>query len=111
MAGGELPPGSPPVTRVSGPSRVGGGYAYGMVAAARDPLRNASWITTMIGVQAVDWVATVLFLARGDLTFQQVTTAAFMPVVFVAALLRWHPRRLVRRGLVEVEDRVPAAVG
>lgn len=74
------------------------GYAYGMFVSARDPLRSSSWVTTMIGIQAIDWFATIAFLARGDLTLSQVTTAAFMPVLFVAALLRWHPRRLARRG-------------
>ena len=76
------------------------GYAYGMFVAARDPLRNTSWITSMVAVQAIDWIATVSFLARGDLTLHQVTTAAFMPVLFIGALLVWHPRRLVRQGRV-----------
>ncbi len=73
------------------------GYAYGMVVAARDPLRNASWITSMIGIQAIDWTATLLVLSRGVLTLGQVTTAAFVPALFIAALLWWHPRRLSRR--------------
>ena len=70
------------------------GYAYGMLMAARDPLRSTSWINTMIGIQAVDWVATLVYLAGGALTLAQVTTAAFMPALFIAALLWWHPRRL-----------------
>lgn len=71
------------------------GYAYGMVLAARDPAGSLGWIDSMIGIQVVDWVATLAYLAAGDLTLAQVTTAAFMPVVFVAALVRWHPRRVV----------------
>jgi hypothetical protein len=83
------------------------GFAYGMFVAARAPLENTSWITAMIAVQTIDWIATVSFLARGDLTLQQVTTAAFMPVLFVAGLLLWHPRRLVRRGRVPSAGMVP----
>ena len=70
------------------------GYAYGMLLAARDPVRSTGWIDSMVAVQVVDWVATLVYLAGGELTLAQVTTAAFMPVLFVAALLRWHPRRL-----------------
>ncbi|GEL94088.1 hypothetical protein [Cellulomonas composti] len=80
------------------------GYAYGMLVAARDPLGSTSWINSMIGIQVVDWIATVVFLGRGDVTLQQVTTAAFMPVLFVAALLWWHPRRLMRTPARPADD-------
>lgn len=72
------------------------GYAYGMFAAARRPAQHVGWIDTMIVIQAVDWVATLVFLAQGAVTLQQVSTAAFMPVLFIVALLVWHPRRLAR---------------
>lgn len=68
------------------------GYAWGMFAAARDPLRHRAWIDTMILVQAVDWVATLAYLGSGDLRLGQVTTAAFAPPVFIAALLVFRPR-------------------
>ena len=51
------------------------GYAVGMWAAARDPQRHLLWIDTL----------------------RNVTSAAFLPPLFVAALLWWHPRRLARR--------------
>lgn len=70
------------------------GYAYGMALAFRDPAGNRGWIDSMIVIQVIDWVATLAFLAAGSLTLAQVTTAAFMPVLFVVALVRWHPRRL-----------------
>lgn len=70
------------------------GYAYGMLAAARDPLRHTAWIDVMIVIQAADWLATLGHLAAGDVGLRQVSTAAFMPVVFVAALLWFHPRRV-----------------
>lgn len=73
------------------------GYAYGMFVAARRPIEGRTWIDTMIVIQAVDWAATLLYLSRGDVTLQQVTTAAFMPVLFIAALIVWHPRRIARR--------------
>ncbi len=82
------------------------GYAYGMVVAARDPLRHVSWIDSMIAVQAIDWIATLAVLAAGDLTLQQVSTAAFMPVLFISALLWWHPRRWAP--VAPVEKAVPA---
>ncbi|MGH9267352.1 MAG: hypothetical protein ACRD0D_04160 [Acidimicrobiales bacterium] len=69
------------------------GYAYGMFVAAADPLRNRSWIDSMIVIQALDWVGTLVFLATGDVSLRNVTSAAFLPVIFVAGLLWWHPRR------------------
>ncbi len=68
------------------------GFGIGMVAAARDPYRNRLWIDLMIGVQAIDWLATMVYLAEGDVTLSQVTTAAFVPVLFVIGLVRWRPR-------------------
>jgi hypothetical protein len=70
------------------------GYAYGMFTAARAPRVNVGWINTMIIIQAIDWAATIAYLTAGDVSLRQVTTAAFMPVVFIGALLWFHPRRL-----------------
>ncbi len=70
------------------------GFGFGMAWAARHPDQAASWVDAMIGVQALDWLATVAYLAAGDVTLSQVTTASFLPVVFVVALVRYHPRRL-----------------
>ncbi|OHV41515.1 MULTISPECIES: hypothetical protein [Pseudofrankia] len=69
------------------------GYAAGMFVASRAPRRHVAWINTMIFVQLVDWVATLYYLSTGDLTFRQVSTACALPVVFIAPLLWWHPRR------------------
>ena len=68
------------------------GYGVGMFVAARDPYRNRSWIDTMIAVQALDWIATIGYLVAGDVGLRNVTTAAFLPPLFIAALLTWHPR-------------------
>lgn len=70
------------------------GYAYGMFHAARAPRERVGWIDTMIVIQAIDWIATLAYLAAGSLTLSQVTTAAFAPVLFIGALLWFHPRRL-----------------
>lgn len=70
------------------------GFAYGSVLAMRDPYRHRSWITAMIGVQGIDWLATMFFLAQGVVTLPQVSTAAFMPVVFIAGLVFTYPRRI-----------------
>jgi len=69
------------------------GYGYGMFVAARDPERHQSWITSMIAVQLIDWVATIGYLVAGDVTLHNVSTAAFLPPLFIAALAWWHPRR------------------
>src|SRR6188768_3222183 len=69
------------------------GFAYGMVLAFRDPVKHRSWITAMIGVQAIDWIATMAFIAAGAITLSQATTAAFMPVLFIAGLVWGFPRQ------------------
>ena len=70
------------------------GYAVGMFIAARDPMHHRSWIDTMIFVQVLDWLGTLAYLVAGDVSLRNVTTAAILPPLFIAALLYWHPRRL-----------------
>lgn len=65
------------------------GFGYGMLLAARDPQRHRSWIIAMIGVQAVDWLGTMAYVLTGTLTLATVTTAAFLPLVFIGIL--WRP--------------------
>lgn len=62
------------------------GFAFGMLLALRDTRRYASWIAAMIGVQAIDWIATILAVTAGKVTLAQVTTAAFLPILFIAVL-------------------------
>jgi hypothetical protein len=69
------------------------GFAAGMFWAARDPAAHVGWIDAMIGVQVLDWIGTVVFLAGGDIPLPNVASALVLPVVFVAGLLWWHPRR------------------
>ena len=69
------------------------GFAYGMFIALRDPARHTSWIIAMIGVQAIDWLGTMVYLLNGSLTLMQVSTAAVLPIVFIAALVTRFPRR------------------
>jgi hypothetical protein len=68
------------------------GFAYGLVLAFRDPVRHRSWIVAMIGVQAIDWVTTLAFIATGLLTVAQASTALFLPPLFVVGLLIGFPR-------------------
>ncbi len=70
------------------------GYAYGMLAAARNPVAHESWINAMIVIQVIDWVATVGYLMTGDLPAANVASALVLPVLFVAGLTWWHPRRV-----------------
>ena len=59
-------------------------FGYGMFLAARDPVAARPWITAMIAVQAIDWLVTLKYLALGAVTLTQVSTASFLPVVFIA---------------------------
>jgi hypothetical protein len=68
------------------------GYAVGMILAIRAPLAHRAWIVTMIGVQAIDWIATLVFIGAGAITVAQASTAAFLPVVFIILLLVTMPR-------------------
>jgi hypothetical protein len=72
------------------------GYAYGMYVAARAPRIHVAWIDSMIAVQVIDWIATLKVLSTGQLDLQQVSTASFAPVLFIAALLWFHPRRTAK---------------
>lgn len=69
------------------------GFGYGMWLAARDPVRHVHWISAMIVIQAIDWLATLYYLSVGAVTLGQVTTAAFFPVMFIVVLLANHPWR------------------
>lgn len=69
------------------------GFAVGLVLAIRDPYRHRAWIAVMIGIQAIDWIATLALVATGTLTMTQVSTAGFMPAVFIVLLALTFPRR------------------
>lgn len=68
------------------------GFGVGMILAMRDPFRYRSWIAVMVGVQAIDWVATIVAVVQGFLTVAQVSTAGFMPVIFIVVLILAFPR-------------------
>lgn len=68
------------------------GFAYGMFVAAREPARHLAWIWVMIGVQAIDWIGTIAYLVSGAVKLAQVNSAAFLPIVFIAILVRHSPR-------------------
>jgi hypothetical protein len=68
------------------------GFAYGMLVARRDLVKNASWLVAMIVVQALDWGATVFSVFAGKVTLMQVSTASVLPLLFIAALL-WELSR------------------
>jgi hypothetical protein len=54
-----------------------------------NPRRHIVWIQAMIGIQAIDWIETIAYLVTGAVTITQVTTAAFLPVVFIVILGRF----------------------
>ncbi|MFY9265748.1 MAG: hypothetical protein WAO61_10040 [Solirubrobacterales bacterium] len=63
------------------------GFGFGMILALRDPAANRGWLQAMLGVQAIDWLATIGYLAAGTVTISQVTTAAVAPLVFIGVLV------------------------
>lgn len=67
-------------------------FGYGMLVAARDPAGNLSWLRSMVAIQLVDWAVTVKYLLAGAVTLAQVSTASFLPLVFVALLWWGWPR-------------------
>jgi len=73
------------------------GFAYGMLVARRDLEKNASWLTAMILVQTIDWIATIFSLIAGKVTLIQVSTASFLPAVFIVALGMELSRQRARR--------------
>ena len=67
-------------------------FGYGMLVAARDPAGNLSWLRSMVAIQLVDWAVTVKYLLAGAVTLAQVSTASFLPLVFVTLLWWSWPR-------------------
>lgn len=74
------------------------GFGFGMGVAARRPSEARPWIAVMIGVQAIDWIVTLKYLALGTVTLNQVSTASFLPVMFVAVLSAAMPRSAAVQG-------------
>ena len=69
------------------------GFAYGMFIASRQPYQHRHWIIGMVGVQALDWIGTIYYLFNGAVTLAQVSTASFLPLIFIAVLLYRFPGR------------------
>jgi hypothetical protein len=74
------------------------GFGYGMFVAARSPARHWHWIAAMIPIQAIDWIATLFYLFTGAVTLAQVTTAAFLPILFIVVLVSRFPAGKERIG-------------
>jgi succinate dehydrogenase hydrophobic anchor subunit len=62
------------------------GFAFGMLVALRDLQRHTSWLFAMLVVQAIDWIATIVALHAGTVTLAQVSTASFLPILFIVVL-------------------------
>jgi hypothetical protein len=72
------------------------GFAVGMFFAARNPYEHRYWIAIMVGVQALDWFGTIFYLLTGAVSLATVTTAAFLPILFVIVLVTQFPRSTSR---------------
>jgi hypothetical protein len=57
-----------------------------MILCLRNTKRYASWLTAMLFVQALDWIATILAVEAGKVTLTQAGGAAFLPVLFMIVL-------------------------
>ncbi len=77
------------------------GFAFGMIVALGDLRRHASWLSAMILVQAVDWIATITSVLAGKLTIAQVSTASFLPIAFIGVIAAELIRQRKSAALVE----------
>ena len=68
------------------------GFGIGMFIAAQDPIKHKAWIQIMVGLQIMDWVGTVLYIFLGAVTLVQVSTASFLPIIFLVLLAYSYPR-------------------
>ncbi len=68
------------------------GFAYGMFLAARNPMKHVHWIQAMIGVQLIDWLSTIYFVLNGAVTLEQVSSASYLPLIFIVMLMIFYPR-------------------
>lgn len=70
------------------------GYGIGMLAAAYQPTRHRLWITTMIMIQLVDLIATLVFCADDQLSVHRVGMTILLPAIWVAVLATtlWRSR-------------------
>lgn len=66
---------------------------WGMYLAASDPWRHRAWMGAMVGIQAIDWLVTLRDLWLGTVTLAQVSTASFLPLLFIAVLVGYWPRQ------------------
>jgi hypothetical protein len=56
------------------------------VAAREDPAGQLPWLRSMVAIQLIDWGVTITYLLSGAVTLAHVSTAPFLPVVFIALL-------------------------
>jgi len=86
------------------------GYGIGMFAAARAPSRHRVWINTMIAIQAVDFLATLGYLANGVLPAHHFALTLWLPLLWVV-LLSWASLRSRTAAEPDSVDRQTAASG
>ena len=68
------------------------GFGIAMFIAAQDPIKHKLWIQIMVGLQVIDWTGTVFYIALGAVSLMQVSTASFLPLIFIGLLLYTYPR-------------------
>lgn len=62
------------------------GYGIGLLVAARTPRRHQLWITAMLAIQIIDFVAALAYIADGSLPLQHVGPLAALPLLWVVVL-------------------------
>lgn len=68
-------------------------FGFGMILVFRNPATHRSWIQAMIFVQAIDWLVTMYYVFSGAVTLAQVSTASFLPLIFILALAVTFPKK------------------
>lgn len=65
---------------------------YGMILVFRNPVANRAWVNAFIGVQAIDWLVTLAYVIGGVMPLEQVSSASFLPLLYVLVLAVLYPR-------------------
>jgi hypothetical protein len=62
-----------------------------IIMAARDPLKNISWVRFLISLSGLDLIVQLSALFQGAVNFSQVGMGIITTAVFTAALLAFYP--------------------
>lgn len=72
------------------------GFACGMFFVARQPDEHRFWIAVMVGIQVVDFSATIFYCLMGyiDITLVPVVSVLSLSPIFIIVLVKQFPRHV-----------------